>query len=274
MKPGNAATGQNSVIQSSRKGFTLFELLVVVGVIAVLATMTLVTVVKAKRSARNAQCANNLRQVGLALGQFLTDNGEYPLALNSQFSTGAYTGHRTTWISALEHIITPRQGPGVWEPNQGVFNCPAAEKPSGYPESRWYSDFGYNSRGVGTYTNGPGFGLGGRYEGERGGGFSGPPVKESEVVAPAEMMVLGDGFTGWGKVIEDGVPALWRNPTAQEVAGSSNRSRQRHGDRANVYFADGHAASPTLKSMFEDTNDEALRRWHRDNQPHRERLVP
>lgn len=256
------------------KAFTLFELIVVIGVIAVLASIILVPVFRAKRTARNAQCANNVRQLGLALGQFLSDNGEYPLALNSEFAEGQYTAHSGTWIGALGQIIKPDQGPAVWEPNQGIWNCPVAEKPADYPEGRWYSDFGYNSRGMGTYTNGTGFGLGGRYQGAASTGFSGPPVKEGDVAAPANMMALGDGFTGWGTVVQDGLTALWRNPTAVDMVGSSKRARQRHGGRANVYFCDGHMEAPTLGYLFEDTSDEALRRWHRDNQPHRERLLP
>jgi hypothetical protein len=32
--------------------------------------------------------------------------------------------------------------------------------------------------------------------------------------------------------------------------------------------------SPTLQFLFEDTSDEALSRWNRDDQPHREKLSP
>ena len=43
---------------------------------------------------------------------------------------------------------------------------------------------------------------------------------------------------------------------------------------ANVFFCDGHVESPTLQFLFEDTSDEALSRWNRDDQPHREKLSP
>jgi prepilin-type processing-associated H-X9-DG protein len=39
-------------------------------------------------------------------------------------------------------------------------------------------------------------------------------------------------------------------------------------------FCDGHVESPALQYLFADTSDDALRRWNRDHQPHRERLVP
>jgi prepilin-type processing-associated H-X9-DG protein len=44
--------------------------------------------------------------------------------------------------------------------------------------------------------------------------------------------------------------------------------------KANAVFCDGHVESPTLKFLFADTSDAALRRWNRDHQPHRERLAP
>ena len=48
----------------------------------------------------------------------------------------------------------------------------------------------------------------------------------------------------------------------------------RHQGKANVLFCDSHVESPTLKFLFEDTSDEALRRWNRDHLPHREKLAP
>lgn len=54
-----------------RAGFSLLELLVVVGVIALLAALILPAVQSARESARKVQCSNNLRQFGLAMGSYL-----------------------------------------------------------------------------------------------------------------------------------------------------------------------------------------------------------
>jgi prepilin-type processing-associated H-X9-DG protein len=48
----------------------------------------------------------------------------------------------------------------------------------------------------------------------------------------------------------------------------------RHQGKANVVFCDGHVESPKLQFLFEDTSDNALSRWNRDHQPHRELLKP
>jgi prepilin-type processing-associated H-X9-DG protein len=46
-----------------------------------------------------------------------------------------------------------------------------------------------------------------------------------------------------------------------------------HSSQANFAFCDGHLESPTLKFLFADTSDDALRRWNRDHLPHPERLT-
>ena len=64
----------------SRTGFTLVELLVVVGVIALLIGFLLPALNKARESARKAKCLSNLRQLAMAATQYANDNhGVFPL---------------------------------------------------------------------------------------------------------------------------------------------------------------------------------------------------
>lgn len=123
-------------MRTKRLGFTLIELLVVIAIIAILAAILFPVFVEAKKRAQMSQCLNNLKQLGIAMVQYTSDNnGTMPM-------TGAWDGpeHRLpnwcghtsgwylrgVWLTSSGRWCYPQLAQ-LWPycRNAEVFKCPS-----------------------------------------------------------------------------------------------------------------------------------------------------
>jgi prepilin-type N-terminal cleavage/methylation domain-containing protein/prepilin-type processing-associated H-X9-DG protein len=96
------------------RGFTLVELLVVIGIIAVLISILLPTLSRARSAAKTVQCLSNLRQFGNAQAMYA---GQWKgWAIPSILGNDNTTNNRTTWINNPD--FRKALSVKVWQPPQ------------------------------------------------------------------------------------------------------------------------------------------------------------
>jgi prepilin-type N-terminal cleavage/methylation domain-containing protein/prepilin-type processing-associated H-X9-DG protein len=117
-----------------RSGFTLVELLVVIGIIAVLVSILLPALNRAREAARAVVCASNLKQLGMALAMYVNDNKDCTPRFRYDSQTGNQPGFQWEWSKAVEKYLAVNlqmvnhQNAGLVEEQKlTVYYCPSAK---------------------------------------------------------------------------------------------------------------------------------------------------
>jgi prepilin-type N-terminal cleavage/methylation domain-containing protein/prepilin-type processing-associated H-X9-DG protein len=267
-----------------RIGFTLVELLVVIGIIAVLISILLPTLSRARESANTTKCLSNLRQFGQAFQMYAVDTRGWLVPGFIEYPGNGGSG-RENWCTILvnmKYLPAPKQqnisfdqvtsdGESVFQCPNGINmkhdNSPAPGTPEPKSKTDDYNSFFWrrksNSTGIQIDTwyafNGQDYDAGApnnnrrwpmrslKAQGGNGQLIGGPLIKINKIRKSSEMALIFDGLR-------------WLN-------GDPNRISARHNKKkfVNIMMADGHCESihadknlPQTKADMQGANWQVL----------------
>jgi prepilin-type processing-associated H-X9-DG protein/prepilin-type N-terminal cleavage/methylation domain-containing protein len=219
-----------------QRGFSLVELLVVVGIIAVLIGLLMPAITAARESAKTVACVSNLRQLATAAHAYAdAHKGSMPIAYYYRTTPEfvAYAWDFTTRKTAGGGVVV--EAGLLWEGkgSGNVQQCPSFDGKSNTVADP-FTGYNYNTS----------------YVGHGASESIVAPAKVTDIRRSSQCALFGDG--GFGGGANKFMRAPWANPGDESfTARHTGTQAYRHRGKTNVAFADGHAE--TWDKRFTET---------------------
>jgi general secretion pathway protein G len=227
----------------ANKGFTLVELLVVIGIISVLIAMLLPALNKARQQAQVVQCMSNMRQIGMGIQMYTQQNkGMFP---PRKLSDPGYIAGHWLWINLLldSRVIASDITPSKTTRYSKVFYCPAFMAGSA-PINMADPDNFRVVNGLTSYSLN--YALDADYTNWDGSSAIRHGVRISQVRQPAETILVIEGnVSGSGSYY---VLPYYSSGTGHVWAWHPK-------DRCNVLWVDGHVSTVQAPVQDDYKND-------------------
>ncbi|QOV88270.1 type II secretion system protein [Humisphaera borealis] len=227
--------------QRSRQGFTLVELLVVIGIIAVLIGILLPSLAAARRQANSTKCLANIRTLATAQMMYAAENRNHLVQASDQ---GSFAIEQGSWIGALERYSAAPL----------ARRCPADRSP--------YFEAPFVLAGIPGYRT-CSYAINNYVSAKHAPTGITPVIKITQVRQSSSVIQFLELVEFGGKALADhvhvdsfysaGSPQLTLNKIAGEVALGRHDDRDKSWDALlNYSFLDGHAETLPLRSVYTD----------------------